>query len=114
MKSFMAGLYWLRILRDGSTGQVKVAAARRQNATGSLKCHYIVFLLPDFPCSSYTTFFFLDRMNGSPRQSCHFDLEADLKGHNDTQLSEEPVFPRAKHCQSQHMFIWRCPARFLK
>lgn len=98
----------------GTQGRWKWQLQEGKTATGNLQCHYVVLPLPDFPCGSYTAFFFQDCMHGSPRQNCHFDLEADLKGHNDTWLFEGPVFPWAKHCQFQHTFIWRYPARFLK
>lgn len=98
----------------GAQGRGKWQLQEGRTATGNLECHYVVLLLSDCPCGSYTASFFLAPMHGSPRQSCHFDLQADLKGDSDTWLFEGPVFPGAKHCQFHHTFIWRCPARFLK
>lgn len=80
--------------------QVMVAAAGRQDSHRELTVPiYCSFFPPEFSCSNYREIF-LSRSHAwiSQAESCHFDLEADLKGQNDTQLSEGLVFPWAKHC----------------
>lgn len=105
-------VWWSWSPRDGNTMQVMVAVAGRQDSHRELTVPICCSFSPtEFPCSNCRVVFLSrSRVWISQAESCHFSLEADLKRQNDTQLSEAPLFPRAKHCQFQHMFIGRCSA----